>query len=204
MKKFLLLIIVVILAGFTFYQFVLKKGPENQVAKTAPLAINSHSTVFNTAFEKIMADYYMVGNALVEWDSTAADKAALQVQQSTIALPLGELKADSTAVETARNFVQSMDAEINGFLGEKSIEQKRRAFNMLTSELYDLIRTVRYDGEIIYHDKCQMAFGDSSEGYWLTNQRVITNPYLGKLHPTYKNKMVGCGETVDSLNFLKN
>ena len=113
MKKFLLLIIVVILAGFTFYQFVLKKGPENQVAKTAPLVINSHSTVFNTAFEKIMADYYMVGNALVEWDSTAADKAALQVQQSTIALPLGELKADSTAVETARNFVQSMDAEIN-------------------------------------------------------------------------------------------
>ena len=72
---------------------------------------------------------------------------------------------------------------------------------MLSGELYDLIRTVRYDRETIYHIRCPMAFGDSAEAYWLSNSSKIVNPYLGKNHPSYKNKMLGCGELVDSLDF---
>jgi hypothetical protein len=48
-----------------------------------------------------------------------------------------------------------------------------------------------------------MAFKDSEEAYWLTNTNKIINPYLGKNHPKYKDKMVGCGEVVDSLDFSK-
>ncbi|HMH31849.1 MAG TPA: hypothetical protein VK543_02405, partial [Puia sp.] len=103
----------------------------------------------------------------------------------------------------AGSYISSISSEAKGLLGEKSIEQKRKALNMLTSELYDLIRIVRYDGSVVYHAKCPMAFGDSNEGYWLSNNPKIVNPYLGKLHPTYKNKMLGCGEIVDSLDFSK-
>jgi hypothetical protein len=48
-----------------------------------------------------------------------------------------------------------------------------------------------------------MAFGDSSEGFWLSNTAAIINPYLGKKHPTYGAKMLGCGEVTDSLDFAK-
>jgi hypothetical protein len=48
-----------------------------------------------------------------------------------------------------------------------------------------------------------MAFKDSEEAYWLTSTNKIVNPYLGKKHPTYKDKMLGCGEIIDSLDFAK-
>ncbi len=62
---------------------------------------------------------------------------------------------------------------------------------------------MRYDGDKIYHIKCPMAFGDSAEGFWLNNSPAIVNPYLGKKHPTYGAKMLGCGEVTDSLDFEK-
>jgi hypothetical protein len=74
---------------------------------------------------------------------------------------------------------------------------------MLTDEVYTLVRTVRYDGETIYHIRCPMAFNDSEQAFWLSNTPKIMNPYLGEKHPVYKNKMVGCGEIDDSLNFAK-
>ena len=74
---------------------------------------------------------------------------------------------------------------------------------MLTDELYNLIRTTKYSGSIVYHIKCPMAFHDEEEGYWLSSSSHIANPYLGTMHPKYKNKMLGCGEVVDSLNFAR-
>jgi hypothetical protein len=106
-------------------------------------------------------------------------------------------------VKTARSLAASVSSEAKGLVGEGNIEQKRRAFNMLTDELYTLIRTVRYDGEVIYHIRCPMAFKDSEEGFWLSKNDQVINPYLGKSHPVYKAKMLGCGEISDSLDFTK-
>jgi len=204
MKKLLLLIVVLGLAGVVAYKLLDKKESQPAEKKDAPLAINKNSSQFNDSFSKMMNNYYMVRDALINWDTATANQAALNLQKSTDQLDLKELKADSTIIGTAQNLASSMSSETAGMIGENSIEQKRRAFNALTDELYNLIRTVRYDGEVIYHIKCPMAFSDSSEGYWLSNSSAITNPYLGRKHPTYKDKMIGCGEIVDSLTFSKN
>ncbi|HEX4374277.1 MAG TPA: hypothetical protein VHZ50_13330, partial [Puia sp.] len=125
------------------------------------------------------------------------------IKQRADSLPMKQLKADSTIVLTAQNLAGSVSNEVNGFVGEPTIEQKRREFNMITDELYNLIRTVRYDGETIYHERCPMAFNETEEGFWLSNTSKIINPYLGNKHPKYNGKMVGCGEVVDSLDFSK-
>jgi hypothetical protein len=203
MKKLLLIILVLVLAGLVAYKLTSKKETQPEEKKDSPLAINKNSGPFNASFSKMMNDYYMLKDGLVNWDTLIVNKAAKDLQQSTDNLNLKDLKADSSIVGTAQNLASSMSSESAGLIGEASIEQKR-TFNVLTDELYNLIRTVRYDGEVIYHVKCPMAFGDSSEGYWLSNSSAIVNPYLGKKHPTYKDKMVGCGEVVDSLIFSKN
>jgi hypothetical protein len=204
MKKLLLIILVLVLAGLVAYKLTSKKETQPEEKKDSPLAIYKNSGPFNASFSKMMNNYYMLKDGLVNWDTLIVNKAAKDLQQSTDNLNLKDLKADSSIVGTAQNLASSMSSESAGLIGETSIEQKRRSFNVLTDELYNLIRTVRYDGEVIYHVKCPMAFGDSSEGYWLSNSSAIVNPYLGKKHPTYKDKMVGCGEIVDSLIFSKN
>jgi Protein of unknown function (DUF3347) len=203
MRKIVLLIIIFALAGLLAYRLFSGREVKTVETKDQPLAISKNSGIFNTAFTELMSSYYSVKDALVDWDSLKADQAASVLSQRADSLPIKLLKADSTIVLTAQSLAASVGSEAKGFMGESGLEQKRRAFNMLTDELYNLIRVVRYDGEIIYHVRCPMAFSDSEEGYWLTNTSSIINPYLGRKHPKYKDKMVGCGEVNDSLDFSK-
>jgi hypothetical protein len=203
MKKALLLVIICALAGFTLYKLLAKKEDRREDPKETALIAPRNSDAFNAAFGNIMKDYYSLKDAFVEWDTIKVNQTAAALKKTADSLPLKEFKADSTLVETAGSFVSSMSGELQGLLGESDIDGKRKSFNMLTSELYDLIRTVRYDGSMIYHAKCPMAFGDSAEGYWLSDKAKIINPYLGKYHPSYKDKMLACGEIVDSLDFSK-
>jgi hypothetical protein len=119
--------------------------------------------------------------------------AAKSLMVSADSLKLGELKADSNIVNTARIYSQGISSELKGLLGEKDLEAKRKSFQMVSDQLYDLIRTVRYDQAIVYHDYCPMAFNDQGAN-WLSNTAGIRNPYIPK-------KMITCGEVKDSIDF---
>ncbi len=204
MKKLLLIIAVIAIAAFVAWQFFPRKEEKTEdIKKDEPLSIAKNSSVFDIAFSKLMSDYYAVHDALVEWDTAKANLAAKAVEMKADSLPFSELKGDSSIILTAKNFAISISSEMKGFIGEDSIEQKRRSFNMLTDEMYNIIRTVRYSGETIYHIKCPMAFKETEEGYWLSSVKKVVNPYFGNNDPKYKNKMLGCGEVVDSLDFTK-
>jgi len=203
MKKLVLLVVVFALAGFIAYKLLSKKEVPPPEKKDKPLAIGKNSGTFNTSFAVLMNDYFSLKDALVDWDSIKADQAAYVLSERADSLPIKELKADTSIILTAQSLAASIGSEAKGLMGETGIEQKRQAFNMLTDELYNLVRTVRYDGEVIYHIRCPMAFKDAEEGYWLSNTSRIVNPYLGKYHPTYKSKMLGCGEVVDSIDLRK-
>jgi hypothetical protein len=183
--------------------FFTGKEPVQEVRNDQPLSVGKNSGAFNTAFSGMLDDYFAIRDALVEWDTVKADQAAYALAQKADSLPVRQMKADSSIVMTAQSLIASVGSEAKGFTGESGIEQRRRAFNMLSDELYNLIRTVRYNGEIIYHQRCPMAFNDSEEAFWLSGSSKIVNPYLGKKHPTYKDKMLGCGEVSDSLDFTK-
>jgi hypothetical protein len=200
MKKFVLLILIFAAAAFLAYKLLSDKTPKSVQMKDQALRISKNPPAFNTAFSLFLNDYYSLKDALVEWDSVKADQAAYALAAKADSLPLKQLKGDSDIVITAQSLAASVSSEAKGFMGESGLEAKRGAFNMLTDEMYNLIRTVRYDGETIYHIRCPMAFKDSVEGFWLSNSSRIMNPYLGNKHPVYKNKMLGCGEVVDSVN----
>ena len=205
MKRLILILVVILVAAVavSLKFFWSKSDNRPEPEKDKPLSISKNSDAFTKSFSELMSSYYQLKDALVDWDTAKANEAALLVQHRVDSLPMKQVKADTTIVLTAQNLAGSISNEVKGFIGEPTIEQKRREFNMITDELYNLIRTVRYDGETVYHERCPMAFNETEEGFWLSNTNKIINPYLGNKHPKFNNKMVGCGEVVDSLNFAK-
>ncbi len=202
MKKALLLVLVLAAALAITYLLLRRGSPAETVEKRdEPLSVSSNSAAFTRSFSAVMDNYYKLSDAFVDWDTVAIRAKAKKLALSVDSLHLKQLKADTAVVQTAENLVQSILGEITGLNGETSMEEKKRELNMITDELYSLIRTVRYDGGVIYHMRCPIAFSDSSEGYWLSPNDRIVNPYMGRNHPVYKDKMLGSGEVSDSLHF---
>jgi hypothetical protein len=203
-KKIMIALVVIAVIILIVYYFKASKPKDTTENKEpVPLAITDKSDAFRHAFSELMSSYYSLKDAFVSWDTGAVNRAALAVQVKADSLPLTELKADSNIVETARSFSMSVSGEAKGVLGETDIEQKRRSFYTLSENLYNLIRTVQYNGEVVYHQHCPMAFKDDEEAYWLSNSNEIVNPYLGTSHPKYKSGMLHCGDISDSLDFRK-
>jgi Protein of unknown function (DUF3347) len=201
MKRALLLIVLLAVATLISYLLLSKKNAPAPEKKPEAFSVTGKSTSFNIAFTSMLDAYYQLASSFVEWDTAAIRAASGQLSEKMNGLRFGELKTDSSVIQTAGSLAQSVTAELSGLNGESTIDQKRRSFNMVTDEIYNLIRTVHYDGAIVYHMKCPMAFGDSAEGFWLSRTQEIVNPYLGNKHPSFKNKMVGCGEVIDSIKY---
>ena len=201
MKKGLALIGIVI-AGLAVYYFLNReKTPVQEGERLQPLAQGRHSEAFSKAVNDVLQGYFSVKNSLVEWDTAAASTAATAFASAMGNIPFNELQADSTITETAKSFAESIAAEATAISGEADIEGKRRSFYTLSENLYNLLRTVQYDQQVIYHAKCPMAFNDTEEAFWLSNTREIVNPYLGKKHPKYHSGMLACGSIEDSLDY---
>jgi hypothetical protein len=200
MKKGLIIIGVAIVAVAAYFIFFANKKDAAAPAPK-PLAISKNSDSFNIPVENLLTAYNNLHDAFVNWDSVKAASVADSVEIASGNIPFNFFKADNGVVMTAKNYIGNIIAESKSIQGEKNIEEQRRSFNILSDNLFDFIRTVRYDKTIIYQIKCPMAFNDSEEGYWISKTSEIMNPYLGNKHPHYKGGMVHCGDLVDSVNF---
>ena len=157
------------------------------------LTQSANSDAFNLSFGKLLNDYYALkDNFVAEKDSLIA-QSGRSMMVSADSLKLGELKADSSILATALSYSLGISSELKGLLGEKDIIEKRKSFQIISDQLYDLIRTVKYDRSVVFHDYCPMAFNDQGAN-WLSNTSEIRNPYIPK-------KMITCGEVKDSIDF---
>lgn len=202
MKKGLLLIGLTALVIAVYFLFFNKSdAPQQDPPKDQPLTQSKNSDAFNKPVNDLLNSYFELKDALVNWDTAKATAAAVKVAGLATKIPFNELKADTTIIATAQNFAGSVNAEAEGLVGESTIDGKRHSFYTLSENLYNFLRTVKYDQQVIYHDKCPMAFNDTEEAYWITNSATIVNPYLGNKHPHYAGGMVGCGSIEDSIDF---
>lgn len=205
MKKGFLILAIIIAAIAVYFLFFYKHPDEatNDVKQTA-LRVSAHTDAFNKSFTDMMQTYYTMKDALVDWDTAKASAAAMQLSAALPALPLKEMNADSLIINTALSYSFNVDGQAKVLASEGNINAKRHAFNTLSENLYNLLRTVKYDQNTIYHDKCPMAFEDTIAAFWLSDQREIANPYLGNKHPKYHSGMLSCGSIEDSIGLVKN
>jgi len=174
------------------------KPADDKVADIAPAQEKASmlSEAFNASFGKLLHEYYALRDALTADDTAAANTAAASLITAAAGVKLDELKAVDTSniiIPTAKTYTDGISAESKGLIGESKIGEKRKAFQMISAGLFDLVRTVRYDKEKIYLLHCPMAFNNTGAD-WLSNATEIKNPYFGK-------DMRTCGEVRDSVVF---
>lgn len=209
MKRGLLIVAVVLILIGAYFAIFSKKNKSGDAAsavnnqKEPRLTISKNSSAFNDAFASMLSSYYAVKNDFINWDSTKAGTDAQTLAGLALQLPIGTLKGDSNLIVTAKNFAAAIAAQSKAVTDAKNIDDKRRAFSVASDNLYSLINTVRYDKEVVYYDMCPMAFNESEQGYWLSKDSAIQNPYLGNKHPKYKNAMVTCGSIEQVVNYAK-
>lgn len=198
MKKVLIAIILLAALGYGGYYFFGKKETKNRESEPQPLSITKNSGAFNQSYQKLLTGYYSLKDALVASDSVTANAASRQLVIHADSLQINEITGDSTGMikETAKTFTATISGSAQALASEKTLEAKRKEFEMLSDALWSLTRTVKYDGETVYYQYCPMAF-DNKGAYWLSNQAVIRNPYFG-------DEMLECGKVEDSLDYSKN
>lgn len=170
--------------------------PAVETPPPAPLSKSKNSEIFNQSFEKLLASYIHLKDNFITESLPMIDFHAQETIKALDSLNFKELKGDAGIAENAKSFAESMKAELNGLKGEKDLMQKRKSFNMLSDQFYNLIRIVQYDKKIIYHQHYAEAFKDGDpNAFWLSISSDIKNPY----NPA---KLID-GDVADSLDYSK-
>ena len=185
-----------------FFMFIIIACNNKPAANNTPdvkASVSKNTDSFNLAFNSVIINYDSLLTAFINWDTVAADKYATALQLSLISVPYEQIP-DEAAASKATGIAQNAADALQTLITIDSINNKRRFFYTASEGIYHLIKTTGYDKAVIYHKKCPMAFDDEREGWWISTEREIDNPYLGKFHPKYKNAMLECGIIEDSIN----
>jgi len=197
MKRTLILIVVVAILAVGAYFLLTRKNKAVDEPKPDPIAIGANSGTFNESFDQMLKAYYNLKDALVASDTAKASATASLLLEASDSLKLDEITGDSTG--TIKSLASDLSGTVSGsckaLVAETSLENKRKEFQMISTAMWDLIRTARYAGQKVYKLYCPMAF-DNTGAEWLSNQSVIQNPYFGE-------KMLTCGSVEDSLDYSK-
>ena len=175
-------------SAFALFTMVILLSCNGQKDKISPESIGNNqvalvklanSPAFNQSFTEVMDAYFELKNNFIAEKDSGIAQSSRALMKAADSLKLNELKADSNLVLTARTYSEGISAELVGLLGEKDLLAKRRSFQMVSDQLYDLIRTVQYDQLTLYHAYCGNAFDDQG-AYWISKPQDLLNPYLPK------------------------
>jgi len=197
MKRMFLAILALAIIGIGLYFLVFRKEKQADHEKDKPLTIKENTATFKHSFDVLLASYFDLKDAFFSEDSVKINQSAANLKLAADSLHTQDIQGDSTGSlqATAKDFALTISGSAAGILGEKEVEGKRKELDLITSALWDLIRTVKYTNQKVYYQFCPMAFNHKG-AYWLSNQTAIRNPYFG-------SKMPECGSTQDSLDYSK-
>jgi hypothetical protein len=204
MRKIALLLILALAGVATWYFLVTKKKPKDETPTLQAETVSKHSDSFNLSVNKALTTYYALSESFVNWDSTAVNKQTDSLKSFLGNIHFDDLKDDTSIYQTAVTYQGTFTNDIENIRQQADITAKRRAYNSLSQNMYDLLRVVKYDGGKVFLQECPMAFNDTESALWLSQygaDEKRRNPYLGLYHPKYKDGMLTCGETKDSLYF---
>jgi hypothetical protein len=203
MKKIILLVVLALIGVISWYVWETRNKPKNELAASVTPAVSKHGTEFNNSFNRVINHYYALSEAFVNWDEAGINSNTSALNSSIDSLNFDDIKNETVVLETANDYKTKLKKNVEQIASSADITEKRRTFHTLSQNLYDLLRTVQYDAGTIYMQNCPMAFNDTEDGNWLSKTPDIRNPYLGLHHPKYRGGMLECGETKDSLGYIK-
>ncbi len=144
------------------------------------------------ALMTVVTKYYGLKNALVATKAARADSAATDLAATAESMQ-AELQKDSANMTALKPFVDTIisQSKIVNAIKDETCEKQRIVFEIISRNVYALLKAAELKNAHIYHQFCPMAFNDKG-AFWLSGESEILNPYFGK-------KMLECGEVTDSL-----
>lgn len=202
MKKAFLIILLLLSAIVVWFVVFRKRSNSDSGPKPQPIAVSQHSQAFNQSVQKMMNAYYNLTEGFVNWDTASVNKYSLELKSAIDSIQMNDLKKDSIIHQTAISYWDNSKMELANLIDKPSLDEKRISLNILSDNLYNFLRTVRFDNAKVYWQECPMAFNEDESGYWLSKTEAVRNPYLGTKHPKYGKGMLECGGPKDTLNFM--
>ena len=204
MKKLLLVVAVLVIALVGAWYFGLFKGKDKPSGpKPEGLTVSKHSNSFNESMSSAMNSYYALTESFVNWDTTKVNTSLADLKISVDSIRIQEMQKDTAIYPTVQSQWEFIKSEITGMQADTGLYAKRESLNMLTQEMFDLLRIVKYDGAKVYYQECPMALNNyESSAFWLSansETKNRRNPYLGLHDPKYGKAMLTCGTTRDSI-----
>ena len=208
MKRPLLAIIGIILAIMVVigWKFIFPKKKIDSGPKPEGLTVSKHSNSFNESMSNAMNSYYALTESFVNWDTAKINTSLAEFKTSVDSLRIQEMEKDSAIYPTVQSQWELIKAEVVGMQADTALYEKRESLNMLSQQMFDLLRIVKYDAAKVYYQECPMALNNyESSAFWLSTEgepKKRRNPYLGLHDPKYGRAMLTCGATRDSINYV--
>jgi Cu(I)/Ag(I) efflux system membrane fusion protein len=198
-KVFFMKISGIIVMGFVLLATACNNGntgkqeqkPTDITAISQPVA----SRLNDTGTQKlvsVVSGYYALKNALVATNESGAGAASGTLEEAARNLQ-GYLLNKEGAPGPMKPFLDTilLQAKTISGIHDKTCEQQRVAFGVISSAIYGLLKNAELRNMKIYHTFCPMAFNEKG-ATWLSEMSEIKNPYFG-------DKMLECGEITDTL-----
>lgn len=165
MKKSILLVSLALGSWGAFAQHDHGNDGHSNTKESSQMAPMFKDQAVGSAYSK----YIDLKNALVASETLKISDAA-----AFLVFALQDVKDGSKALNEARMVSNA-----------KSMDEQRKMFSSLSSEMVALVKNAKLSMGSIYMDYCPMA-NNNSGAYWLSNEAAIANPYFG-------DKMLSCG-----------
>lgn len=175
---------------------------DHKEAEAPKETISRNSPAFNASLQPVLAGYYSLTDAFVQWDSTSARRKA-----DSLSSLLGRVQIDSidaTGRDSASAALKRGQNELMAMSRTQRIDEMRQHLNQFSRHFFNFLTAVRYDESPLFLQDCPMAFHDQDTGLWLSPRDTIVNPYMGLHHPHYGKGMLECGENKAKLDFTAN
>ena len=205
MKRFLVVLVVLILAALVLWKFVFKKDNRPSGLQPQGLTVSKHTDNFNQSMMAAMDAYYALTESFVNWDTAKINSSLAQFKTSVDSIRIQEMEKDTAIYPTVQSQWESIKAEVMGMQADTGLYERKEDLNSLSQQLFDLLRIVKYDAAKVFYQECPMALNNyESSAFWLSaksENKERRNPYLGLYDPKYGRAMLTCGTTRDSINF---
>ena len=146
-------------------------------------------TKSNTPLKDVTTAYLQLKNGLVSDDGNDAASGGKAFNEA-----LAKVDKSLMSAEQKKSFEDVADdaKEMAEHIGDNAgkIEHQREHFDMLSKDMYDLVKTFGA-GQPLYQDFCPM-YNEGKGATWLSEVKLIRNPYMGKKQPT-------CGSVKEEL-----
>ena len=199
-KYFFYALIAVFLFGCYFF-FAKKSEVVQTEAKQAGIVLKTHSDTFNHSINQMIDTYLRIKDAFIEDDTANIKSKTTEFCSLLESMNLKELEKDSSGVyETVNMTKLDIISNAKSLLQQKDITEMRRDFSAMNDVMYPtFFNAIKYEGPALYLQNCPMAFNDTEPANWISNNKEIVNPYMGKHHPKYQSGMLHCGEIKDTI-----